>query len=388
MSTARVLRLAFVTQYPRDPESPRGGVEAVSVNLVRALARLPGLELHVVTSQSGPSEPEYERMGGIEVHRLPRTSRWILHEAVGPGRRAMHRCLHEVRPDVVHSHDVYGLMVQGFPAPRVFTVHGFIHADTRVSGGRFSLIRSWLWRLVETRGWARQHHVISISPYVRERLTGRVKGRMHDIENPVAEIFFDVERREVDGAIFCAGLVERRKNTLVLVEALARLRERGVNARLRLAGSVREPDYGRRLEEAVSAAGLADRVDVLGPLSSAAVREELARASVFALVSLEENAPMGIAEAMAAGVPVVASDRCGMPYMVRHGDTGFLVDPIDPEELASRLAALLGDPERRRRMGRLARAVARQRFHPDAVARRTLDVYRHAVAASRHRTSS
>ena len=95
---------------------------------------------------------------------------------------------------------------------------------------------------------------------------------------------------------------------------------------------------------------------------------------------------MGIAEAMAAGVPVVASDRCGMPYMVRHGETGFLVDPQDVEELAARLAVLLGDPGRRRRMGELARTLARDRFHPDVVARRTLDVYRDAVGGALYRT--
>jgi glycosyltransferase involved in cell wall biosynthesis len=97
---------------------------------------------------------------------------------------------------------------------------------------------------------------------------------------------------------------------------------------------------------------------------------------------------MGIAEAMAAGVPVVASDRCGMPYMVRHGETGFLVDPLDVEELASRLAALLSDAGRRRRMGEHAHALARERFHPGVVARRTLEVYRDAAAGSRYRTST
>ena len=379
MTSPSRLRLAVVTQYPRDPDRPRGGVEAVSANLVRALARLPDLEVVVVTSEAGLARPEVETIDGTSIHRLPWTSRRILREATGPGRKQMHRYLTGLRPDVIHSHDVYGLMVQGLPVPRVFTVHGFIHADTLVSGERLPRLRSWLWKILETRGWADQHHVISISPYVRERLTGYVRGRIHDIENPVGESFFDVERREEPGTVFCAGLIERRKNTLVLVEALARLRARGVWARLRLAGATREADYARRVIERIAASGLADHVDWLGSLTSAAVREELARASVFALVSLEENAPMGIAEAMAAGVPVLASDRCGMPYMVREGESGHLVDPLDVEGIADHLAALLGDPARARRMGEEGRTLARGRFHPDVVARRTLEVYREAL---------
>jgi len=372
------MRVAVVTQYPADPRAPRGGVEAVSVNLVQALARLDDLDVQVVTTSSEVPAPRTEEVDGAVVHRLPRGGGPLLSEAVGAGRRRVLQCLESLRPDVVHSHDVYGLMVQGVPAPSVFTVHGFIYADTRVSGERLPWLRSWLWRAFEPRGWAAHDHVIAISPYVRERLSGRIRGRIHDIENPIAREFFAVERREEPGVVFSAALIERRKNPIALVEALIALRARGVEARLRLAGPVREPDYGRRLESRVAAAQ--GHVDLLGSLPSPAVRHELSRASVFALASLEENAPMGIAEAMAAGVPVVASDRCGMPYMVKDGATGHLVDPLDVTDVTDRLAALLADPERRAEMGELARRLARERHHPDSVALRTREVYRRAAA--------
>ena len=84
---------------------------------------------------------------------------------------------------------------------------------------------------------------------------------------------------------------------------------------------------------------------------------------------------MGIEEAMAAGVPVVTSNRCGMPYMVRHGESGFLVDPVSPEDIACRLGMLLNDEHARLTMSSNAHATAQQRFHPDAVCRRTRQVY-------------
>ena len=96
---------------------------------------------------------------------------------------------------------------------------------------------------------------------------------------------------------------------------------------------------------------------------------------------------MGLAEAMALGLPVVTSNRCGMPYMVRHGETGFLVDPNNPQDIAARLHQLLADPDLRQRMGQAARGFASERFHPDRVAERTVRVYasildRVATAAS------
>jgi hypothetical protein len=103
--------------------------------------------------------------------------------------------LETLRPDVIHAHDVYGLMVKGLATPRVFTIHGFIYADTLVSGSRLARPRGWLWYWIETRGWADQPHIVSISPYVRERLHGIARGVIHDIENPIAPEFFHVERR-------------------------------------------------------------------------------------------------------------------------------------------------------------------------------------------------
>ena len=88
---------------------------------------------------------------------------------------------------------------------------------------------------------------------------------------------------------------------------------------------------------------------------------------------------MGIEEAMAAGVPVVTSNRCGMPYMVRDGESGYLIDPHNPADIADRLHLLLQRPSLRLRMSECSRAIARDRFHPESVARRTREVYLRAA---------
>ncbi len=373
------VKIAMVTQFPEDPSAPRGGVEAVSVNLTQALAAFEDLELHVVTTDAGRSRLTRSTWNEVTVHRLPRLGRRILSGAIGPGRRQISEYVRALAPDVVHAHDVYGLMVKGLPIARVLTIHGFIHGDTLVSGERWAWLRSRIWRWVEIRGWADQPHIISISPYVRERLAGLATGAIHDIENPIARCFFDIARNERKGTIFSAAVISPRKNTLALIDAFARVVSRGVDAELRLAGAVFEPRYGRLVEERIRAHGLEQRVVLLGRIGTDGVRTELARASAFALVSLEENSPMGIEEAMAVGVPVVTSNRCGMPYMVCHGETGLLVDPRDPDDIARRLQTLLAKDDVRATMGERARQIARDRFHPDSVARRTREVYVEAL---------
>jgi glycosyltransferase involved in cell wall biosynthesis len=373
------LKVAVLIAFPADPRRPQGGVEAVSVNLVRGLAKFPQLDVHVVTLNQAPDHKDTASWEGVTVHRLPPGGGPLLAYAVRRGRRQIHEYLGHLKPDVVHAHDTFGIMVKGLAMPRVFTVHGFIHEDTQYAGGRFSWLRSKLWKMVETSAWADQPHIISISPYVRERLRGIARGVIYDIENPIAPECFTIRREERPGTIYCSAAVCERKNTLGLVKAFAGLSRANPIARLRWAGPVADAGHEERVRQFIATNNLAQRVTLLGAISSEQIRQELAQASVFALPSFEEGAPMGVAEAMAAGLPVVTSNRCGMPYMVRHEESGFLVDPTDPDDIAGRLAELLGDDGLRRRMEALSRRIAEDRFHPRIVAEKTFRVYQRAL---------
>ena len=369
------MKIAIVTHFPKVPEVPHGGVEAVSVNLVKALAAHKDLDIHVITLDSGLHKSHVFLWHGVTMHRLPGREGSAMIHAIGVGRRQVSQYLMNLAPDVVHAHDTYGLMVQGLSIPRVFTIHGFIHSDTMLSKQRWAWIRSRLWRRIETAGWADQPHIISISPYVRERLSGIATGVIHDIDNPISESFYHIERKERQGVIFSAAVISQRKNTLNLIKAFKILLDEGHDAELRLAGTVVEQQYGELVRDYISHMGLGKRVAMLGQLNAGQIHEELSIASAFALVSLEEGSPMGIEEAMAARVPVVTSNRCGMPYMVRHGESGYLVNPLDIPDITRRLKHILEDDPLRDAMGKRAHAIALDRFHPTVVAKRTKEVY-------------
>jgi glycosyltransferase involved in cell wall biosynthesis len=107
-------------------------------------------------------------------------------------------------------------------------------------------------------------------------------------------------------------------------------------------------------------------IDHLGPVS---LEERLAffkRADVFVLPTYAEGTPISMLEAMAAGLPVVSTPVGGIPDVVEDGVEGFIVKPGDVEALADRLARLINDPERRRRMGRRAQDKVRP-FNWDVV---------------------
>ena len=370
------MKVAIFSRYPKAYDEPRGGVESVTVVLTRALAEIDDLEIHLITLEPGLSSETTENDGKAHVHRLP-SSGWpqIADVVMGPGRKRLLRKIRELKPDIVHSHETFGLNLGELDFPHVFTVHGFDHANLVAQSARFQWARSRLWKLVERRGLARQRDIISISPYVRKMIEPQTTARIHDIENPVDKRFFDVRREEGAGRALCVGWVDERKNTLGSVEAFAAAVERGCDGTLVIAGDAREPSYLDRVNAAMERRGVSSRVELLGHINHERLIQELARASVMLLPSLQENAPMAITEAMAVGVPVIASNRCGMPFIVEEGGSGFLIDPTNTDQIADRLTKILRSSRLREKMGRRGREIALARFHPDVVARKTMGVY-------------
>jgi len=377
MADMSKLKVAITTHFPLDPNKPKGGVEAVTSILARHLASLPDLEVHVVTLRPEAKYTELKKMHGFTLHILPLPRGSALLTAIGTGRRLLCEYLKGLSMDLVHAHDTYGIMVKGLSLPRVFTVHGFIYGDTLVSGRRFPRLRSLIWKWVETSAWRDQHRIISISPYVRERLCffGVAPERIVDIDNPIHELFFKLEPQPDNYRLLCCAVISPRKNTLALIHALSRLNEKGLKCQLRLAGHVVDSRYYRKLLSEVQRLGLEEQVNFLGALTSEQIRDELTKAKVFLLVSLEENSPLVIEEAMAAGVPVITSNRCGMPYMVSHEETGFLVNPRDVSEIASRIKELVTDDNLAQKMGNMAKKMGKRRFHPQKIAMKTQRVY-------------
>jgi glycosyltransferase involved in cell wall biosynthesis len=173
----------------------------------------------------------------------------------------------------------------------------------------------------------------------------------------------------------------RSKGVLDAVAAVRRLRAQGLAVELLLAGPT-DPDNADSLDEA-ALRGLAEPgIEWLGRVGD--VREVWRRSAIAVFPSTYgEGVPKALLEAAACGRPIVAADMPGCREVVRPGETGILTSPRDVAALSEAIAALAGDPARRRRMGAAARALAEREFGEAAVAERTLALYRAALAEPR-----
>jgi len=158
--------------------------------------------------------------------------------------------------------------------------------------------------------------------------------------------------------IICIGRLSPEKGHYILLEALADLKTCVVSNQLILIG---EGKQHSALAERSAQPDLAGRVNILGTRSD--IPEQLAKADIFVLPSDWEGVSMALLEAMAAGLPVVATAVGGTPEVVVDGKTGFLVPPHDSGRLADALSRLLLDPDLRQRMGQAGRERAFEQFN-------------------------
>jgi glycosyltransferase involved in cell wall biosynthesis len=189
-------------------------------------------------------------------------------------------------------------------------------------------------------------HFIGVSQSVVDaavRIAPSLEGETTVIPNGVNPDFLDLSSRweETDHPIIAAvGNLRSVKGHDVLIRAISRLQDRYPELKLYIAG---EGPERQALEQLANRLGLQDRVAFLGWCEQKEVQEMLQKASVFAMPSRNEGFGLALVEAMAAGLPVVASRVGGIPNLVDHERSGLLVPPEDPDALSESIDRVLSD---------------------------------------------
>ncbi len=228
------------------------------------------------------------------------------------------------------------------------------------------VVNRWLNRFTFRRGLTR---ILANSEATKRTLLQNLEGavpmeRVGVIYNGIDLEAFDgrplrpvFERQDGEVVLGNAGRLTAQKGQDFLLRVAERLQTDGVPFRLLIAG---EGELEDALRRRIRDLGLEDRVELLGFVEDAP--SFLKAIDVFLLSSLWEGFGYVIAEANAAGKPVVAFDVNSNPESIEDGDTGFLVPAGDLEAFAERVRTLIEDPELRRAMGRAARARVEERF--------------------------
>ncbi|HZY84656.1 MAG TPA: glycosyltransferase [Gemmataceae bacterium] len=279
------------------------------------------------------------------------------------------RLFRELKVDVVHTHDDKPLLY-GAPAARLARVRRVLH--TRHGRG-FGLSRRQ--RLLVRLAARLTDSFVCVSDDCAElsRAQGVSARRVRTLRNGIDVSRFSYAGPHKGGPVVTVARLSPEKDLETLVRAAALAAAERPAFRLEVAG---DGPCLLGLQKLVRTLGVGDHVRFLGEVRD--VPSLLARASLFALSSVSEGISLTLLEAMARGLPAVATRVGGNPEVVADGSSGLLVPPGDPPALARAMLELWGDRSRAQKMGLVGRRRVEQGFDVKRMVARYEALYRGA----------
>lgn len=291
---------------------------------------------------------------------------------------SLHGLIRGERPDILHTHlpraDIAGIIARGrMPIPRVVTVHG-----TYGTQGMWRYLKPALAGV-----WRRADAVLATSGAVRAWLVqacGLAPEGVRVVHNGIEVEAFDSARRDLRSewgmgarpVIGTVGRLEPGKGHDLLIRGMPCVLREFPEAVLLIAGTG-PAGHGRSLANLIHDLGLRDHVRLVGFQED--VPSFLHAVDVFAFGSRSEGFGLAVAEAMAAGKPVVAARIPPMDEVVEDGETGLLVAPESPDAFGQAIVTLLRDPATAGRMGRAGRSRVAEHFAASRMATDVLRIY-------------
>ncbi len=361
----------------------RSGREGPARNLLRFAARAaqeaagrPRVALSLVTFQRGGGPNEFiaaAQKAGLGTHILTESRRFDTDPL-----RQLNAIVSAVQPDIVQSHNVKShLFVRWLGLPRRFPWVAFQHGYTATD------LKDRLYNQIDRWTLPAAHRVVAVCGSFAQRLERR--GVSHErirIQHNSVAPFVAPDAQVVEALrqklgspatrlILVVGRFSHEKGHADLLQAAALLRKLGVGDwRVVLVGDGPEAANLRSLATSLD---LENEVVFVG--QQADVAPFYAAASALALPSHSEGSPNVVLEAMAAGVPIVATAVGGVPEMLSHQQTGLIVAPRDPRAMADQLKALLDSESLRRRLATAARERTEDIYTPDAQCKSWVSIY-------------
>ncbi len=350
-----------------------GGAEQQALQLAKYLIGQ-GIQVSVLTRRF-KNLPAYEMIQGIPVYRAIYTLPWgkwfaltYLLSAVWFLFRKRHTY------DIIHCH-----LLQGFHSIAAVIAQALFGKKVIIKVGAsgllsdFLMIRNVFWGNFLLNGIKRVDKLITVC--TQSTAEARQQGFT---DSQIVQIPNGVDTNQFQPSISCdnrntitvVGRLDHMKGVHILLAACLKLKEHGLNPPVSIVGD--GPEKGA-LTSLAMRSGIGDMITFHGEVSD--VRPILQKTAVFVLPSLSEGLSNVLLEAMASGLPVIATRVGGNPDLIRDGETGILVDAENAEQLAEAIKNVLGDKNRAQQLGEKARKTVEEMFSLPAIANQYISLY-------------
>jgi len=379
-------------------ENDGGGGIASYVNAVgRELLR----QGHQVTILANGKEHRATVADGINLIRMPFGNlHWYSYKLGLPGglvlplrelewsfnlRRSLARLMREEKFDVIEACEAALFFLKRGAVktiPLVVRLHGEQYVFAKYSGQAISPGESLLHRM-ELRSLRGADALTAPSSFQAQEMTNELGSNgIKVIPNPIDPWMLEqalnsqpVNTKQGHDTVLYTGRLQYAKGVLVLLEAVPMVAREHHKAQFVIAGARHTSIDDAALNGRLNLEDTSRHVTMPGHVPWRELVEHYRAAKVFVMPSYYETGGISVIEAMAFGLPVVATRAGGLSEVVEDGATGILVPPGDSKALADAICRLLRDSELRQRMGQAGRAAVLEKFTVDRLVSRTLAVY-------------
>ncbi|PWR71772.1 GT4 family glycosyltransferase PelF [Methanospirillum stamsii] len=310
------------------------GAELASYNLAKHLTRL-GHDVHIITTHD-PGLPYFHMMEGIYVHRIP----YSKFKIVGTLSfcLAIFQTINKIKPSIIQ---VQGIGV-GFISPLI--LKKLLKIPYIVCGrGSDVYLPNIYTKIISKMILQNADAIVALTDNMRQKMNEILDREIYIIPNGIDLNSFHaispysmLEKDKIN--IIFIGRLHPVKGIQYLIKAIKQVHEKIPQVRLVLIG---EGEQRKSLEDLVERLGIEDCVIFFGSIPNNRIPDILNRADIFTLSSLSEGFPTVILEAMACGIPIVASRVGGIPDIMQNGVNGYLVEPKNPDDIAKKILDLL-----------------------------------------------
>ncbi|MGI6502371.1 MAG: GT4 family glycosyltransferase PelF [Candidatus Methanoculleus thermohydrogenotrophicum] len=346
------------------------GTEIATYYMAEHLAQR-GHEVHVITSlDEGLPEENYEK--GFYIHRLPRTK--IRFAGAFIFWADIVRVIQKIGPDIVHAQSL-GIGVPALLSKNLLKIPYVVWGQ-----GSDVYLPDWFTKLTSKTIIKNANSVIALTEDMKRAMQAIYNRDITIVPNGIdlKEYISELPVQNVEGAekrILFVGRLHPVKGIQYLLGAMSIVHRELPEAKLILVGDGEEREH---LETLTDNLGIRECVEFAGRVPHERVKDYMNQAEVFVLSSLSEGFPVTILEAMACGLPIVATRVGGIPDIIEDGTNGYLVDTMNQEQLAEALLKLLQDEKLRRDISGNNREKAKK-YRWDAVAATLEGIYQKSV---------
>lgn len=346
------MNIIQIGAYPCSPEHIKGGVEASLYGLARELARE-----HKVDVFDFPRYNEsdtIESCGNLSIHRYKNPGKYN-QDALSRIKDIV-RDIKVLQPDVCHIHGtgmfsgkLYCLLHQ-CNLPIVVTVHG-LQREERKQTLRSNISLKHLYQFIlqvhgENKILSSAQKVIADTPYVKEKIESyqfQHQPTITVIPQGVDASYFSVSCNPNSNVIMSVGTICPRKGHAYTIDMFNNLRARGLKAKLRIIGTLVDQNYYNQLLHKSAKSLYREDISIETDVTKEELLSAYSEAKLFVLHSREESQGIVLVEAMATGLPIVATRIGGIPYVVKDNECGYLCSYGDVEGMTDMVEKLLSD---------------------------------------------